>query len=135
MWFSAEEVYGDLSLRGFRDCDIMVPQDRLNEAYGIALDLGYALGQFDHVRDFVTLGAHAAGMVHRDGTGLDLHWSIATDVLAPEKLAIIWEHCRPSGKDSYLPGMRFSPEMTLTHLAKHFHPTSTRASSPWWTST
>jgi hypothetical protein len=117
----AEEVYGDLSLRGFRDCDIMVPLERLDEAYAVALELGYALGQFDHVRDYVALGAHAAGMVHPDGSGLDLHWSIAPDVSGPEKLAVIWQHCRQAGSNSYLPGMRLSPEMTLIHLAKHFH--------------
>jgi hypothetical protein len=117
----AEEMYGDLSLRGFHDCDIMVQQERLDEAYGVALELGYVLRQFDHVRDYVTLGAHAAGMVHQDGTDLDLHWSIAPDVITPKKVAIIWEHCRPSASGSYLPGMRLSPEMTLIHLAKHFH--------------
>jgi hypothetical protein len=117
----SEEVYGDLSLRGFRDCDIMVQQERLDEAYAVALELGYALGQFGHVREYVANGAHAAGMVHPDGTGLDLHWSIAPDVRSADKLAIIWAHCRPSNDDSYLPGMRFSPEMTLIHLAKHFH--------------
>ena len=116
-----EEIYGDLSLRGFHDCDIMVQHERLDEAYAIALELGYALGQFDHVRDYVRLGAHAAGMVHRDGTSLDLHWSIGPDVLEPERLAIIWRHCRASVGDSYLPGLRLSPEMTLIHLAKHFH--------------
>lgn len=117
----SEEIYGDLSLRGFRDCDIMVAHEHLDEAYGTALELGYALGQFDHVRDYVDLGAHAAGMVHRDGTSLDLHWSIAPDVLEPERLTIIWRHCRASGGDSYLPGLRLSPEMTLIHLATHFH--------------
>jgi len=116
----AEEIYGDLSLRGFRDCDIMVPHERLDEAYATALELGYALGQFDHVSHYVGLGTHAAGMVHRDGTTLDLHWAIP-EVLEPERLAIIWRHCRASGEDSYLPGLRLSPEMTLIHLAKHFH--------------
>jgi hypothetical protein len=117
----AEEMYGDLSLRGFRDCDIMVQQERLDEAYGVALELGYKLCQFDHARDYLAVGAHAAGMVHPDGTGLDLHWSIAPDMLAPDKLAIIWGHCHPAGKDAYLPGLRLSREMTLIHLAKHFH--------------
>jgi hypothetical protein len=116
-----EEIYGDLSLRGFHDCDIMVPRERVDEAFGLARELGYALVQFDHVRDYVRLGAHAAGMVHPDGTSLDLHWSIAPDMLEPERIATIWEHCRPSGGDSYLPGLRLSPEMTLIHLAKHFH--------------
>ena len=116
-----EEIYGDLSLRGFGDCDIMVPHEHLDEAYATALELGYALAHFNHVRDYVSLGAHAAGMVHSDGTNLDLHWSIAPDVLEPERLEIIWRHCRASAGDSYLPGLRLSPEMTLIHLAKHFH--------------
>jgi len=117
----AEEFYGDLSLRGFRDCDVMVPRERVDEAYAVALELGYVLCQFDHVRNFVALGAHAAGMSHPEGTGLDLHWSIATDVLEPEKVANIWRHCVPAASDAHLPGLRLSPEMTLIHLAKHFH--------------
>ena len=35
-----EQVYGDLSLRGFRDCDILVDRDRLEAAYAILRNLG-----------------------------------------------------------------------------------------------
>jgi hypothetical protein len=117
----AEEYYGDLSLRGFRDFDVMVPRERLDEAYSLLLDMGYRLPQFKHVRDWVDHGAHAVGMAHADGSGVDLHWSIAPDVLEPERVAVIWAHTRPAAHGAFLPGLRLSPEMTLIHLAKHFH--------------
>jgi hypothetical protein len=117
----AEEIYGGLALRAFRDCDLMVPLDDLDRAFDVVSALGYSLTQFHHPREYLQLGAHAAGMLHRDGSGLDLHWSIAPDLLAPEELALAWAHCRPAPAHASVPGLRLSPEMTLVHLAKHFH--------------
>ena len=117
----AEEIYGDLSLRGFHDVDILVPIDRLDEAFAACVDLGYRLTLFDHARDHVRAGAHAAGMVHADGSGVDLHWSIAQDMLEPARVARIWENVRPAPPGAFLPGLRLAPETMLIHLAKHFH--------------
>jgi hypothetical protein len=117
----AEEVYGDLSLRGFRDLDVLVPADRVDGAFATCVELGYRLTQFDHARDYVRAGAHAAGMVHADGSGVDLHWSIAHDMLEPERIARVWAGARPAPPGAFLPGSRLAPEMTLIHLAKHFH--------------
>ena len=115
-----EEIYGDLSLRDFCDFDVMVPGERLDEAFAVAMNLGYRLQYLSHVREHVRAGTHAAGMEHPDGAALDLHWNLAPD-LDPGKAAIVWRHCVPAAPDASFPGLRLSPVMTLVHLAKHFH--------------
>jgi hypothetical protein len=117
----AEEIYGDLSLRHFNDFDVMVPTDRLDEAYEAALALGYAAPRFGHVRDYLALGSHSANLPHRNGMGLDLHWSIAPQRMQPGHVALAWSSTRPSVGGSHLPGLRLSNELTLVHLALHFH--------------
>jgi hypothetical protein len=116
-----EEIYGDLSLRGFRDFDVMVPRERVEHAYSVLLAMGYRLPHLDHIRDWMTDGVHAVGLSHADGSSVDLHWSFAHDVLDRERVALMWKHSRPAPPHASLPGRRLSPEMTLIHLAKHFH--------------
>lgn len=117
----AEEVYGDLSLRGFRDFDVMVPRDRLREAWDLLRALGYRSPQPGSLDDWVRYGAHAVGMSHADGSGVDLHWSIAPDIRDARRIESLWKHATSPAPGSHLPGLRLSPEMTLAHLAKHFH--------------
>ena len=118
----AEEIYGDLSLRAFWDCDVLVPPGEAEPAYRVMLSLGYCLTTFGNVRDYARLGAHAAGMARRsDGMSVDVHWAIATDALAPTQVEAVWRHCVPAAPGASLGGLRLSPEMTLVHLAKHFH--------------
>jgi hypothetical protein len=116
----AEESYGDLSLRGFNDFDVMVPRESVEAAYRVARELGYALIRFTHVRDWIRAGAHAAGMSRRDGASLDIHWTLAPE-LAPEAVDFAWRHCVPPPAGATLPGLRLAPELALVHLAKHFH--------------
>jgi hypothetical protein len=117
----AEEAYGDLSLRGFRDLDVMVPRERVGEAFDALVELGYREMLFGDMRPHLESGGHAVGMSHPDGTGVDLHWSFAPDISDPERVAIAWRNTCPASAGSSLPGLRFTPEMTLIHVAKHFH--------------
>ncbi len=117
----AEEVYGDLSLRGFGDIDFLVPKNRVLETHEVLHSLGYRTHSFSHFRDYLTLGVHSAPLVHEDGSGLDLHWSIDPDFQRPGDLELIWQHCVAAPQGAFLPGLRLSPELTLIHLAKHFH--------------
>jgi hypothetical protein len=116
----AEEVYGDLSLRGFNDFDVLVPVDSVDAAYRVGQKTGYALVRFSDVRDWIRAGAHAAGMVRADGSGFDLHWTVGPDLPegSPE---VVWRHVTPAPQGATLPGLRLSPEMCAVHLAKHFH--------------
>jgi hypothetical protein len=118
---AAEEIYGDLSLRGFRDLDIMVRLECVDEAYAVALALGYRLCNFEHVQDYVKNGLQAAQMSHADGTSLDLHWTLTLEQANRENLDIIWKGCRLPETPAQLPGLRLSLEMTLIHFATHFH--------------
>ena len=126
----AEEIYGDLSLRAFRDFDVLVTPERLDDAYALLVRMGYRMPHCDHVREWVAQGAHAVNMAHPDGSGVDLHWSIAPDVVDARRIRVIWEHSRPPRPGASLPGSRLSPEMTLVHLAKHFHSHQYRAPKP-----
>src|SRR5262249_5742372 len=117
----AEEVYGDLSLRHFNDFDVMVPMNRLDEAYQAALALEYAAPRLGHVRDYVALGSHSANLPHRSGMGLDLHWAIAPQRMRPEHVALVWANTRPSAGGARLAGLRLTTELSLIHLALHFH--------------
>jgi hypothetical protein len=116
----AEETYGDLSLRGFNDFDVMVPHEGVEQTYRLARELGYGLIGFTNIQDWIRAGAHAAGMMRRDGVGLDIHWTLGPD-LPPDSAAVVWKNCVAAPDHATLPGLRLSPEMSLVHLAKHFH--------------
>jgi Uncharacterised nucleotidyltransferase len=115
-----EQVYGDLSLRAFRDCDILVDRDRLEAAYAILSDLGYSLGNFPTLQEYFLRGKPGIDLRHSDGSLIDLHWAIQGYEIPPSDPEIIWSHCRPRETSEELPGWRMSPELTLIHLATHF---------------
>jgi hypothetical protein len=116
-----EQVYGgDLSLRGFRDCDILVERDRLEAAYAILRDRGYSLGNFPTLQEYLVQGKPGVDLRHSDGSLIDLHWAIQGYELPPSDPEIIWSHCRPRESSDELPGWRMSPELTVIHLATHF---------------
>ena len=91
-----EEIYGDLSLRAFRDCDILVRPGELEAARTVLQDLGYALPAGRQIEQLVRSGKHAVGMKRSDGAAVDLHWWIASDELFTEDPEIIWRSCRPT---------------------------------------
>jgi Uncharacterised nucleotidyltransferase len=115
-----EQVYGDLSLRAFRDCDILVDRDRLEAAYAILQDLGYSLGIYPTLQEYLVRGKPGIDLRHSDGSMIDLHWAIKGYEIPPSDPEIIWSHCRPREASEELPGWRMSPELTLIHLATHF---------------
>jgi hypothetical protein len=116
----AEEVYGDLSLRAFGDCDILVRPAQLNEAYEILRQLGYAPDDEDRIRRLIDREQQGIAMKHADGSAVDLHWWIASGELLSDKPDIIWRYCVPQNAPGRLPGWRMSPELTLIQLATHF---------------
>lgn len=116
----AEEAYGDLSLRGFGDFDILVRPEDAEEACAAVSRLGYRLPMGVKILDLVESRCHAVIMPHQDGTVLDLHWTLPGELGAAKSQAIVWRECRDASKSSQLPGLRFSPEMTLILLASHY---------------
>jgi Uncharacterised nucleotidyltransferase len=115
-----EQIYGDLSLRGFRDCDILVDRERLEAAYAILRDLGYSLGIYPTLQEYLVRGKPGIDLRHSDGSLVDLRWAIQGYEMPPSDPEIIWSHCRPREASEELPGWRMSPELTLIHLATHF---------------
>jgi Uncharacterised nucleotidyltransferase len=116
----AEQVYNDLSLRSFRDCDILVERDRLEAAYAILQDLGYSLALYERLQDYLVRDKAGANMSHSDGSSIDLHWAIQGYEMGPSDPEVIWRHCRPPEPSQELPGWRMSPELTLINVATHY---------------
>jgi hypothetical protein len=116
----AEEVYGDIALRAFGDCDILVPRQHVAEALAVLAGLGYEWMQSDDVPALMARGEHGVALVRPDGMQVDLHWALA-DEIPTDGDTTVWAHLRPAPGDRYLPGLRLSPELTLVHLAAHFH--------------
>lgn len=89
----AEAVYGDLSLREFRDLDLLIRAQDLEKAEDILLACGYA-AQFPD-RDYRTafLSYHGQYAFRREQSDLwvDLHWQFAGDgVVLPLQAAEVW---------------------------------------------
>jgi hypothetical protein len=115
-----EEVYGDLSLRVFRDCDILVDRDRLEAAHAVVQRLGYSFTDVGGLQECLARGKSGANLSHVDGFSVDLHWAMRGYEMPPIDPKLIWRHCRPPQPSQDLPGWRMSPELTLISLASHF---------------
>jgi hypothetical protein len=115
-----EQVYGDLSLRGFHDCDILVRREQLAAAHSVLRNLGYSFTLYDGLEDYFARDMAGGNMRHADGSSVDLHWGIQGYEIPQSDPEIIWSHCRPAETSAGLPGWRMSPELTLIHLATHF---------------
>jgi hypothetical protein len=115
-----EQIYGDLSLRGFRDCDILVRREQLEAAYSLLRNLGYSFTLHDGLEGYLARDKAGGNMRHADGSLVDLHWGIQGYEIPQSDPEIIWSHCRPAEPSAELPGWRMSPELTLIYLATHF---------------
>ena len=115
-----EQVYRDLSLRTFRDCDILVERDHLEAAYAILQDFGYSPVQYASLQEYLVRDKFGANMRHSDGSSVDLHWAIQGYEMRPSDPEIIWRCCQAPETSQELPGWRMSPELTLINLASHF---------------
>ena len=115
-----EQVYGDLSLRAFCDCDILVDREQLEAAHAVVQRLGYSLADGTGLQDCLIQEKSGANLWHRDGFSVDLHWAIRGYEMPPVDPQLIWRHCRPPQPSQDLPGWRMSPALTLINLASHF---------------
>ena len=114
----ADEIYGDLSLRAYGDCDILVRPGDVESAFSTLEELGFAAASTS-VAQQIASGATAIAM-KRSEAAVDLHWTLSTDRLFMKDTDIIWAHCAPPRDANALPGQRMSPELTLVNLAEHF---------------
>lgn len=123
----SDEVYGDLSLRAFGDCDVLVPPNQFEAAHDALRELGYALTSDVRLEDFLLSKRndpgmkHEASMYHPRGLVVDLHWSPFGLELLPKDPEVIWRYCGPPEWATVLPGWRYSPELTLINSATHLY--------------
>ena len=86
--------YRDPALRPMTDVDVLVPEDRAEEALTLLGRLGWAAdvradAQFRRVR-------HAVGLRDPGGRTLDLHWAIHEDDCRRGADATVWERAVPA---------------------------------------
>jgi hypothetical protein len=115
-----EQIYRDLSLRAFRDCDILVERNHLKAAYAILLDFGFSPVHYTSLQEYLVRQKFGANMRHSDGSSVDLHWAIQGYEMQPCDPEIIWQYCQAPETSQEFPGWRMSPELTLVNLASHF---------------
>src|SRR5205823_12438976 len=116
----AEESFGDLSLRCFEDLDVLVRANQVSRAIAVAAELGYkeaAFADHPHWRD---TGWHHAALEHPERAPLELHWALFPPRFHTIDDDLPWRNSETSAEQNSVPGFRFSPALTLVHLACHF---------------
>ena len=118
----AEQVYGDIALRSFKDLDLLIPEREYNRAEELLKSLGYLnnlkLTPAQNASFLKSEHHHHFGN-DKTGTSLELHWRISTSLfsLQPD-LSGAWNR---AGITTIL-GKKvpsFSPEDTLLILCEH----------------
>lgn len=118
----AELVYADISLRSMSDLDLLVPAERLGEAYKVlqALEYGTVESMRGAVQDILATSKCELGLAHRrSNLWLELHWTLSEP---PERYAGLLE-------DAWRTAVRvklgdadasvLSPELLLVHVCVH----------------
>ncbi|MFM7326795.1 MAG: nucleotidyltransferase family protein, partial [Nodosilinea sp.] len=118
--YLAQAIYPQLHLRQMGDMDLLVPQERVVEAYAIIEDLGY-----HSLYGTITLGPIEEGhhlTLLRKAPGLplvELHWTLCdADEAANFNLAELWQRAQPitlAGE----PALALAPEDLILHLCHH----------------
>jgi hypothetical protein len=117
--FVAPAVYGSLALREMDDIDILVPQNRLQDADDVLVSLGYPRVRFSSVELDVALSHQLGRFVNEGVASVEVHWNITIPgrptTIDPVEL---WQHAVPvqiAGSDV----LALSPEDLLLHLCFH----------------
>lgn len=119
----AVQAYGDLSMRRFRDLDILIHADDVDRAYRILDKQGYVLrnpGRMNIERTFGFLDGKDLNF-HFQGFVLELHWKLIEQFLAvPLEMNEIWDRAVPiviNGRNL----STLSPEDMVLLLCFHGH--------------
>ena len=126
--YLAQAVYPQLHLRQMGDMDLLVPKDRVLEAYALVQGLGYEVYRqyLDYVIDTPAVvvgqnhGHHLTPLRKAPGLPLvELHWTLCdADEAAGFNLAELWQRAQPvtlAGE----PALALAPEDLILHLCHH----------------
>jgi len=119
----AVQAYGDLSMRRFRDLDILIHAEDVEQAYRILSDHGYLLinpGQMNIERKFGFLNQKDLKFSYQ-GNILELHWDVIERFLAvPLDLKEFWARSVPVEINGRI-FSTLSPEDMILLLCFHGH--------------
>jgi hypothetical protein len=106
----ASTAYGDVSLRQFADLDVIVPAADIRRALEALITIGYQPQTPDDLHKLTSPTVKDV-VLRREGTELELHWGITTDVNHPIQVPsdLVWN---TAGKAMFRgrPICTFSPE-------------------------
>jgi hypothetical protein len=126
--YLAQAVYPQLHLRQMGDMDLLVPKERVVEAYALVQSLGYQVYR-QYIDDVIDTPAVVVSQNHghhltplRKAPGLplvELHWTLCDDDEAGNfNLAELWQRAQPITLAGG-PALALAPEDLILHLCHH----------------
>jgi hypothetical protein len=126
--YLAQAVYPQLHLRQMGDMDLLVPKERVVEAYALVQSLGYQVYRqhLDDVSDTPAVMVDQNSLHHLNPLGkapglplVELHWTLCdADEAADFNLAELWQRAQPvtlAGE----PALALAPEDLILYLCHH----------------
>ncbi|MBM3522885.1 MAG: nucleotidyltransferase family protein, partial [Alphaproteobacteria bacterium] len=96
----AEQVYGDLALRRFRDLDFLIPPTKIDDCYATLERMGYRGTHELTPAQAIAFRAYAGEdiLFHESrGTAIEPHWAFAPHTLAIDlDYEALWQRMRPT---------------------------------------
>jgi hypothetical protein len=90
--------YRDVGVRSMGDVDVLIPPDRLHEAFAIVAERGYRLAPETRVSELTPawLSLHNGANFRDDhGRAIDVHWYACADACTPGADAAFWQAALP----------------------------------------
>ncbi len=115
----ANSIYESIGLREMSDFDLLVPQEKLAEAFEIITGMGYKPAQPFYLDSLIRSGKHIPCCIKKGHVNIDIHWNITSPNMSysidPRELL---EKAVPVQILDY-DTLMLSPEDLLLHLCLH----------------
>lgn len=115
----ANSIYESIGLREMSDFDLLVPQEKLAEAFEIITGMGYKPVQSFYLDSLIQTGKHLPCCIKKGHVNIEIHWNITYPNMSysidPREL---WDHAVPVQILDY-ETLMLSPEDLLLHICLH----------------
>ncbi|GFN29852.1 nucleotidyltransferase domain-containing protein [Paenibacillus xylaniclasticus] len=116
----AEALYGDFSLRTSKDLDILVPEQRIEQAEAILLQLGFKPDEHTpRILNSLKRKKHHLGYTHpQNGVQVELHWRMSSGTYKEPAFTELWNR-RQTTKKTTKPVYYLGQEDLFIYLVSH----------------
>lgn len=119
----AQELYGDISMRKFKDLDILVPKEELARTEQLLITLGYEKHEANTVLNEVKWREHHFEYHHKDRkTSIEIHWRLCPFPANEPRFEDLWARKKASKLTDipvYYPGEEDLFLYLVSHGARH----------------